>query len=128
MTDLRALALAATPGPWFEADWNDDDGQVKTTIERRTPEVLRPGWASIWPDAMVHHRVAETEAGENPLADAAYIAACSPDRILALLDVVEAAQWFVNGIAATAGDNPQFDALCAALAALAALDGKEPKT
>ena len=65
---LRELAEKATPGPWHLGE-ADSEGN--------------------YPDLM---------AGNECLADfcqtptAAYIAACSPERIIALLDCVEAAK------------------------------------
>jgi len=63
---LRALAGAATPGPWFDGDPEPHYGEF--------------GWAVYGCPA------GETEDSEQGRADAAYIAAASPDRILALLD------------------------------------------
>lgn len=36
---------------------------------------MSPGQSSIWPNGVQKHRVADTEWGDNPVADAAYIAA-----------------------------------------------------
>lgn len=89
LMQLKAAALAATPGPWFASDWTVDDGANTTTVEARIPEVLGPGQSSIWPDGMRALRIAESEGGEHPIADAAYIAAANPSAILALIDKVE---------------------------------------
>jgi hypothetical protein len=64
--NIRALAAAATPGPWH------DNGLT-----------LRPGTVHDSMDNVV------CRAWEN--RDAAYIAALSPERVTALLDVVHAA-------------------------------------
>ena len=72
---LRVLAEAATPGPWFVIP----------------QEVIRGegGKASVAliGDTEVRSRSGPAPAPEN--ADAAYIAACSPDRILTLIAEVE---------------------------------------
>ena len=87
---LRQLAEAATPGPWSPADWNDDFGDTLWTVEASEPEVLGAGQSSIWPDGIRKKRVADTDAGDNPTDDAAYIAAANPRAILELLDEVDA--------------------------------------
>lgn len=89
---LKALALAATPGPWFANDWSQDGGPNKTTVETRKPEVLHPGQGSIWPGGVQCSRVAETEDAQRPLEDAAYIAAASPAVVLALIDRIARAE------------------------------------
>lgn len=80
-----ALAAGPSEGPWFTADWDNNFGENLVVIERRIPEVLTPGRSSIWPDSIQSIKVADTEEGDAPLVDAAYIAACSPDAIRALL-------------------------------------------
>jgi hypothetical protein len=65
--NIRALAAAATPGPWH------DNGLT-----------LRPGTVHDSMDNVV------CRAWEN--RDAAYIAALSPQTVTALLDVVDAAK------------------------------------
>lgn len=75
--DLRALAEAATPGPW--------------TVTR-LPGGGRTVAANHW------SRVGDGASGYTDLtfqvkgADAAHIAAWSPDRAIAALDVIEAAR------------------------------------
>ena len=82
-TDLRRLALAATPGPW---------------------RVILPGDVE-WAERRKYRCVAfdpKDDAGYTtaPLlpADARLIAAASPAVVLALLDVVDAAQDTVSDI------------------------------
>ncbi len=65
--NLRALATAATPGPWAVTGDNDD------CVTARHPE------GSSWP-------VADADDPE----DAAFIAAASPSTVLALLDEIDA--------------------------------------
>lgn len=67
--------MSHTPGPWFVADWMEDDGPNLTTIEARRPEILGPGESSIWPNGIVKIMVAETVEGANPLEDARLISA-----------------------------------------------------
>lgn len=88
LQELKALALNATPGPWFESDWEVDDGSNKTTVESHFAEVLHPGQSNIWPGGVGSMRIADCEAGERPVADAAFIAAANPAAILALIDEI----------------------------------------
>jgi len=76
MTDaeLKALAEKATPGPWIVSEWTPRGGYTRQCIG--TEHVS----ASV---AMSRHLRPE---------DAAYIAACSPERILALLSRLSRAQ------------------------------------
>jgi hypothetical protein len=74
--ELRKLAQAATPGPWQP----DDEAQI---------------CANNMVIAVAGEPVGGTQRrGDwgHLDADAAYIAACSPDRILALLDALDAAE------------------------------------
>jgi len=73
LDDLEALARAATPGPW--AAFHDEDNTWQL-VETRTP-----GAANLTDDS-----------GVLVSQDAAYIAACSPERVLALVAVVRAAR------------------------------------
>jgi hypothetical protein len=74
LDELEALAAAATPSPWTEDDCN----------------VLFGG-------NPCYYKVASTEQGEgNADEDAAYIAACSPSRIIALVRVARAADRVVQ--------------------------------
>jgi len=82
---LERLARAATPGPWFEKDWSRDFGEDKTTVEARSKDILHPGHSAIWPHGIRGHRVAETEVGERPIEDAAFIAAANPVTVLSLI-------------------------------------------
>jgi hypothetical protein len=88
LDELERLARNATPGPWFAADWGNDFGDNLTTIEAQEPEVLYAGQSSIWPDGIQKLRIAETEEGERPIEDAAYIAAANPAVILELIRMV----------------------------------------
>ena len=87
--NLRTLAEAATPGPW--------------TIH--TEEVMSPIVAAMELSKLAHGSVftpvlpmvvgsndlctAVTGCGPTGVSNAAYIAACSPDVVLALLDALE---------------------------------------
>lgn len=82
---LERLADAATQGPWSAADWDDDFGENKFTVQATVPEKLSPGQTSIWPDGIRCLRVAETAEGERPAEDAAFIAAANPEAIKRLI-------------------------------------------
>ena len=98
ISTLRSIAMAATPGLWFPADWNKDGGPNETVITSSSPEVLRPGQSSIWPGGVCMHHIASVdEAGfdeEQNLANAKYIATFCPDLVLKMMAVIEAAQNF----------------------------------
>lgn len=79
LAEISARVEAASAGPWFAEDWSDDFGSNKTTVAYHTPEVLREGQSNIWPDGIAHHRVADTDEGDKPLEDAAFIAAARQD-------------------------------------------------
>jgi hypothetical protein len=87
--NLKALAAAATPGPWYAADWSDDFGKKLTTIERQVPEDVSDGRSSLWPGQIKRIRIAETDGGDLPIEDAAYIAAANPVAVLALIERIE---------------------------------------
>lgn len=70
--ELRQLAEAATPGPWLPTALPLGDGA------RSFGNYVVTGLGSGYPGALLE--------GMRSGADAAYIAAASPDRILALLD------------------------------------------
>ena len=72
--DLERLARAATPGPW------------KLDKSRR---VLGPAFDGSYRSICDQVRGGSPEAAD---ANAALIAALSPERIIAILDVIEAAQ------------------------------------
>jgi hypothetical protein len=80
MTDLRALAEAATPGPWFYDSYSRVFSTLLVQADDDNCEV-----ASVPPAA------GDTAHGRHA-ADAAYIAAVYPDVVLRLLDVVDAAR------------------------------------
>jgi hypothetical protein len=90
MTDLRALAEAATPGPWRAEKYvpSLDDDWTEGTY----------GWwveGLDWADDSGEFR---NFTGPN----AAYIAAVSPDVVLALLDERDALRAALENIAADA--------------------------
>ena len=74
LTELRTLALAATPEPWGYGIIHP-----QPNVRRRTP----PGGWACGPYCSNDDQVVK---------DAAYIAALSPERVLAMLDVIEAAK------------------------------------
>lgn len=96
MTDdlerLEALARAATPGPWFCNDWQRDGGPDTWTVEAHRREILSSGQSSIWPGGIEKIQIANTEYGERPIEDAAFIAAANPATILSLIQRVREAE------------------------------------
>jgi len=68
LTDLERLALAATPG-----EWANDEQWPRWVLANDEP-------------------LASTVHSSRPKADAAYIAALSPERVLAMIAVIEAAK------------------------------------
>lgn len=76
IAELQTLAKAATPGPWGKAFWPFPEPTF--WIGQHDPDV-------------VSSRMKSAVTGKVPREeDAAYIAACSPERILALCEVVGA--------------------------------------
>lgn len=91
---LRALAEAATPGPWRWGDWRTTFGllesEFRATLERNLTHPGEPGPVRRnRGDGCT--RVMDVEDEIRP-EDAAFIAAASPDVILALIARVEAAE------------------------------------
>lgn len=87
MTDLRRLAEAATPGPWT-TDYGGQNWWIAACG-------IGDDDATIWspnPPTPDLGGEREDDNGEADRRNAAYIAACSPEVILALLDVVDAAR------------------------------------
>lgn len=78
ITELRAALAAATPGPWEVLDGT----RVGVTL----PSPVDGCGCDSHCVALTHG-----EPRLTPQANAAYIAACSPDRIARLLDRLEAA-------------------------------------
>jgi len=110
MDDLRKLAEAATPGPWKYA----------------TPNTVRAGRFNVVPNtAAGGSGVGLAGKSDAERANAAYIAACSPDRILRLLDAVDKAREVLSVyeqfcIDDSRGYASEYAALRTALAALEA--------
>lgn len=128
LDELQRKAEAASCGPWFASDWQQDDGPNRTTIERREPENVAPRSWGIWPDGIAKRAVASTEDGENPLPDAAYIAAADPQTVLRLIAVVRAAKavGYSNGFDAAYPD--KLDRLRQSLCALESAGTREDGT
>lgn len=85
MSDLRALAARATPGPWT-VGYRDGSGMSSIVAEHE--------WDRLGLDAIVvmgGSPEGDIEYGVTG-PDAAWIAACDPDTILALLDRAERAE------------------------------------
>lgn len=92
---LERLAKAATPGPWFTADWELDDGPNQDVIEAHEPDVVAPGQRSIWPGGIRHMQIANVRDSsvddETTAANARLIAACHPQSILSLIEMARQA-------------------------------------
>lgn len=78
---LRKLALAATPGPWFRSNGREGDYDIWTyeigpVGSRKDLEQYEDAFA---------YTITTNEDGE---ANGAYIAACDPDTIINLLDEI----------------------------------------
>ena len=76
LQELKRLAGEATPGPWKEAN------KPARTSPRRVVVLLNKQYVG----------VCRINAGIHDRANAQYIAACSPEVIKALVDVVEKAR------------------------------------
>jgi hypothetical protein len=102
LADLKRLALAATPGPYYVAL---DDAEECGPHRNSGLSLVDTGRQEDWPIA----RLCET-------ASARYIAALSPERVLALLAVIEAAKAMRRAGLANLGDyDHAFDAALAKL-------------
>ena len=77
--DLRALALAATPGPWRLVPPDPTEA---------------PMWSICEPDEKAFGSIADcyNYADAQDEANATYIAALSPERVLAMIAVIEKAK------------------------------------
>jgi len=109
--NLRVLAEAATPGPW--------------TIY--TDEVISPIVAAMELSKLAHGSVftpvlpmvvgsnglvtAVTGCGPTSVANADFIAACSPDVLLALLDALERKDRLLRGCIGIMNSGPYVDAV-----------------
>ena len=81
LTDLERLARAATPGPWVQ---QPDGWTVRRVVAQ---DASQRGWRVAYTYASGPDRV------EQEVADAAYIADCFPERVLAMIAVIEAAKF-----------------------------------
>ncbi len=76
----RTLAEQATKGPWLSGDMGHDNQAIVIDETTRTPI------------GIIHPRVDTPDGApflDQALANAAYIAACSPDVLLAQLDEID---------------------------------------
>ena len=83
INELRRLAQAATPGPW----WVNQDG-LNHGFERGVIEINALDWwalAGVW-------AVNEGKPSDEGSANAAFIAAANPAAIIKILDRLEAAE------------------------------------
>lgn len=106
MDELEALARAATPGPWR---WWLGGSHSDTGVRGREPELV-PLSTAVVASADGWEVASCQTAGVPRSADAAYIAACSPDVILGLLarlDTAEAAARALTDLAAEVAGLPK---------------------
>lgn len=87
LSDLRKLAEAATPGPWRV---EPQHGYTEDYIVTNHPSWQGPGLLRYVGECGLAH--GQEKRPQKFQDDAAYIAALSPERVLALLDVIEAAK------------------------------------
>jgi len=92
---LRALAEAATPGPWYVQYGDDASHMCMTAISTRNKRLNNQG---CFTESEFESLIAITLHQSYPWVDpdcknddanSNYIAACSPDVVLALLDALE---------------------------------------
>lgn len=95
LAGLGALAKEATPGPWFVAGRPWDDRETAIYGDRRLTvgPPNDPHGARLIADLDVTEEWVEGEPDQSDVdrANARYLAACSPERIAALVAVAEAA-------------------------------------
>ena len=95
---LRALADAATPGPW-EYEWDEDEGEI--TVRAGTARVGEDGFAPgsyVTTDMILEHEDAWPEdSGEQHAADAEFIAAART-AVPALLDQLDQAEARIKAV------------------------------
>ena len=85
LANLRALAEAATPGPWTVQDHADDDGDDAPRIVAPDSQEPENPW-------FVAEACACCGPGDATPANARYIAAVSPDVVMGLLDALAEAE------------------------------------
>lgn len=107
LDDLKAKALAATPGPW--ESWNVDD----ETIEVRAGSALTGTGSYRSTDMIVECDVDGYEPDEPDFrqreADADHIAAFGPPTVLALIERVERAEAQLAAIRVARSSHPECD-------------------
>lgn len=115
---LRALAEAATPGPWHSPGLGEvhDDANNCVIVD----VCWRDTGADGKPEAL------EFSAGNGTQADADFIAAANPARVLLMLDAIDKAQEVVRaGYSDVEGAIDELAIALAALSASAHRSGKE---
>jgi hypothetical protein len=86
LDELRKLARAATPGPWTDdCQYTKGNEPAWDWRHRRTRVLFKEGYGDI------AYFCAGNRDDNDDQRDCAYIMSVSPDRVLALLDCVEAA-------------------------------------
>ena len=93
--ELRAKALAATPGPWMaDIDVFSDENGYEACVSNVGTAILftsgcdvplhRPSHDWTANDSAIQHTRTEQAKASQPMVDAVYIAAASPDVVLIL--------------------------------------------
>lgn len=86
LKELKELAEKATPGPWGHMTDHGQVGDVSTADGQPLLQV----------QARISDGSNRAHSVERRNRDAAYIAACSPDRILRLISALEKAEWLLD--------------------------------
>ena len=96
--ELKRLALAATPGPWFVQSGDDDNHMCMTAISKDGSRTRNNGQFSqeecnSFIAVTLHQLYPWVDADcVNDGANSAYIASASPDVVLSLITQIEAQQ------------------------------------
>jgi hypothetical protein len=90
LEELKKVVEKATPGPWGNHDFQEDQGEDTWTVAAERKEVIRDGQSPIWPNGIALTEIASTEYSPEPIHDAKFIATFNPSLVSKLLRVVEA--------------------------------------
>ncbi len=114
---LRALAEAATPGPWYVQYGDDASHMCMTAISTRNKRLNNQG---CFTESEFESLIAITLHQSYPWVDpdcknddanSNYIAACSPDVVLGLLNALERKDRLLRGCIGIMNSGPYMDAV-----------------